>query len=72
MQNEKISNLQPPFLQSSDMQAKQLEAKITILFGEKSENSKGLKQTFTFLGRDFAIFNTFTWQNPCQESESWF
>ena len=26
-----------------------------------------LKPTFTFLGRDFAIFNTFTWQNPYQE-----
>ena len=31
-----------------------------------------LKPTFTFLGRDFAIFNTFTWQNPYQKSESWF
>ena len=31
-----------------------------------------LKPTFTFLGRDFAIFNTFTWQNPFQKSESWF
>ena len=29
-----------------------------------------LKPTFTFLGRDFAIFNTFTWQNPYQKSES--
>ena len=27
-----------------------------------------LKPTFTFLGRDFAIFNTFTWQNPYQEN----
>ena len=26
-----------------------------------------LKPTFTFLGWDFAIFNTFTWQNPYQE-----
>ena len=26
-----------------------------------------LKPTFTFLVRDFAIFNTFTWQNPYQE-----
>jgi hypothetical protein len=26
-----------------------------------------LKPTFTFLGRYFAIFNTFTWQNPYQE-----
>ena len=31
-----------------------------------------LKPTFTFLGRDFAIFKTFTWQNPYQKSESWF
>ena len=29
--------------------------------------SAKLKPTFTFLGRDFAIFNTFTWQNPYQE-----
>ena len=26
-----------------------------------------LKPTFTFIGRDFAIFNTFTWQNPYQK-----
>ena len=26
-----------------------------------------LKPTFTFLGRDFAIFNTFTWQNLYQK-----
>ena len=26
-----------------------------------------LKPTFNFFGRDFAIFNTFTWQNPYQE-----
>ena len=26
-----------------------------------------LKPTFTFLGRNFAIFNTFTWQNLYQE-----
>ena len=26
-----------------------------------------LKPTFTFLVRDFAIFDTFTWQNPYQE-----
>ena len=26
-----------------------------------------LKPTFTFLVRDFAIFNTFTWENPYQE-----
>ena len=31
-----------------------------------------LKPTFTFLGRDFAIFKTFTWQNRYQKSESWF
>ena len=31
-----------------------------------------LKQTFTFFGRDFALFNTFTWQNPYQKNESWF
>ena len=29
--------------------------------------SAKLKPTFTFLVRDFAIFNTFTWQNPFQE-----
>ena len=29
--------------------------------------SAKLKPTFTFLGRDFAIFNTFSWQNPYQE-----
>ena len=29
--------------------------------------SAKLKPTFTFLGRDFAIFNTFGWQNPYQE-----
>ena len=29
--------------------------------------SAKLKQTFTFLGKDFAIFNTFTWENPYQE-----
>ena len=26
-----------------------------------------LKPTFTLLGRDFAVFNTFTYQNPYQE-----
>ena len=26
-----------------------------------------LKPTFTFLGRDFVIFNTFSWQNPYKE-----
>jgi len=31
-----------------------------------------LKPTFTFLGRDFVIFNTFTWENPNQKSESLF
>ena len=31
-----------------------------------------LNPTFTFLGRDFAIFNTFSWQNHYQKSESWF
>ena len=29
--------------------------------------SAKLEPTFTFLGRDFAIFNTFSWQNPYQE-----
>ena len=29
--------------------------------------SAKLKPTLTFLVRDFAIFNTFTWQNPYQE-----
>ena len=29
--------------------------------------SAKLKPTFTFLGRNFAIFNTFSWQNPYQE-----
>ena len=29
--------------------------------------SAKLKPTFTFFGRDFAIFNTFSWQNPYQE-----
>ena len=27
---------------------------------------------FHFFGRDFAIYNTFTWQNPYQKSEIWF
>ena len=30
-------------------------------------NIATIKPTFTFLGRDFAIFNTLTWQNPYQE-----
>ena len=29
--------------------------------------SAKLKPTFTFLGRDFSIFNTFSWQNPYQK-----
>ena len=29
--------------------------------------SAKLKRTFTFLGKDFARFNTFTWENPYQE-----
>ena len=29
--------------------------------------SAKLKPTFTFLGRDFAIFNTFSWKNSYQE-----
>ena len=29
--------------------------------------SAKLEPTFTFLGRDFAIFNTFSWHNPYQE-----
>ena len=29
--------------------------------------SAKLKWTFTFLGKDFAIFNTLTWENPYQE-----
>ena len=39
----------------------------------EAEGQKGwlaiatLKPTFTFLGRDFAIFNTFTWQIPTKK-----
>ena len=29
--------------------------------------SAKLEPTFTFLSREFAIFNTFSWQNPYQE-----
>ena len=29
--------------------------------------SAKLKRTFTFLGKDFATFNIFTWSNPYQE-----
>ena len=46
----------------------------SIIIFHKSENLRKiatLKPTFTFLGRDFAIFNTFTWQNPFQKKESW-